>query len=86
MRSGCAAPLRWSWERDGTGSLYRCCISMNQPKVQTDVPAEGASPDANPTGTTPHGIPEGMEKQEAKATPTSDRGATETAPLRVGKD
>ncbi len=61
---------------------------MNQPKVQTDVPDEGASPDANPTGTTPHGIPEGMEKQDASpgGRPTSDRGATETAPLRVDKD
>ena len=51
---------------------------MNQPKVQTDVPAEGASPDHNPDGTMPHGIPNGMEREDAKATPTSDRGAAET--------
>ena len=53
---------------------------MNQPKVQTDIPEDGASPDHNATGTTPHGIPDGMAGQEATATPTSDRGAAETAP------
>lgn len=52
---------------------------MNQPKVQTDVPADGASPDHNPTGNTPHGIPKGMGDHDATALPTSDRGATETA-------
>lgn len=52
---------------------------MNQPKVQTDISEDGASPDHNPTGTTPHGIPEGMDASEAKALPTSDRGAAETA-------
>ena len=58
---------------------------MNQPKVQTDVPAEGASPDDNPDGTMPHGIPDGMEKQDATATPISDRGASETAVKESGK-
>ena len=59
---------------------------MNTPKVQTDdPPTEGASPDHNPTGTTPHGIPEGMEYQEAKGKPSSDRGATETAVSRIEK-
>lgn len=58
---------------------------MNQPKVQTDVPDEGASSDSNPTGTTPHGIPDGMCDQDATATPTSDRGATETAVAKIEK-
>lgn len=59
---------------------------MNQPKVQTDVPAEGASPDHNPTGTTPHGIPEGMEDQDATALPNSDRHEAEKAPLKGNGD
>ncbi len=56
---------------------------MNQPKVQTDIPEDGGSPDHNPTGTTPHGIPEGMAHEEATALPTSDRGAAETAPQTI---
>ena len=61
---------------------------MNQPKVQTDdIPDDGGSPDHNATGTTPHGIPDGMVGQEATALPTSDRGAAETAshPSKNGK-
>ena len=53
---------------------------MNTPKVQTDdPPTEGASPDHNPDGTMPHGIPEGMKDQDATALPTSDRQQTEVA-------
>ena len=58
---------------------------MNQPKVQTDIPEDGASSDANPTGTTPHGIPEGQSDHEAMALPTSDRHATEVASLPIQK-
>ncbi len=59
---------------------------MNEPKRQTDhPPAEGASPDHNPTGTTPRGIPAGMEEHEAKGHPTSDRQQTETATHRIEK-
>ena len=59
---------------------------MNQPKVQTDVPDEGASPDHNPTGDTPHGIPKGMEDHEATGTPTSDRHEGEKAVQKSGKE
>jgi hypothetical protein len=53
---------------------------MNQPKIQTDdPPTEGASPDHNPTGNTPHGIPKGLEDHDAKGLPNSDRQAGETA-------
>ena len=56
---------------------------MNQPKVQTDdPPPEGASPDHNPTGETPHGIPKGTQDHPSKALPTDDRQASETAPLK----
>ncbi len=59
---------------------------MNQPKIQTDdPPSEGASPDHNPTGNTPHGIPKGTEDADAKALPTSDRQASETAPRESEK-
>lgn len=58
---------------------------MKQPKVQTDIPEDGASPDYNPTGTTPHGIPDEMDASDAKALPTSDRGATETATRFIEK-
>ena len=58
---------------------------MNQPKVQTDIPAEGASPDANPTGDTPHGIPKGMPEGDSSARPTGDRGASETAVTKQDK-
>ncbi len=57
---------------------------MNEPKIQTDdPPTQGTSPDHNPTGTTPHGVPEGMEDTEAKGHPTSDRQKTETAVPRI---
>lgn len=56
---------------------------MNQPKTQTDdPPREGTSPDHNPTGDTPHGIPKGAEDHAPKALPTDDRHASETAPLK----
>ncbi len=59
---------------------------MNTPKVQTDdPPPEGASPDHNPTGNTPHGIPKGMEDHEATGRPISDRGATETVVAKIEK-
>ena len=58
---------------------------MNQPKVAEDVPAEGASPDHNPTGTTPHGIPEGLVAEDAAGRPESGRLATETAVLAIEK-
>ena len=57
---------------------------MNQPKPQTDDPPPGgASPDHNPTGNTPHGIPKGMEDHDAKGTPTNDRQDTETTPRTI---
>ena len=59
---------------------------MNQPKVQTDIPEDGAGSDANPTGTTPHGIPEGQADHEATASPTSDRQAAEVASVPIQKD
>ena len=59
---------------------------MNQPKQPDDVPTEGASPAHNPTGTTPHGTPEGLADADAKAWPTSDREATETAAMETEKD
>ena len=52
---------------------------MNTPQRPKDPPPEGASPDHNPTGSTPNGIPEGLEDAEPKARPTSDRAKTETA-------
>ena len=58
---------------------------MNQPKVAEDVPAEGVSPDHNPTGTTPHGIPEGLDTEDAAGQPESGRLATETAVLGTEK-
>ena len=55
---------------------------MNQPKVQTDdPPPEGASPDHNPTGETPHGIPKAIKDQAPEARPSDDRLANETGPL-----
>ncbi|MGI4955831.1 MAG: hypothetical protein ACRYGM_28825 [Janthinobacterium lividum] len=57
---------------------------MNQPKIQTDITDEGVSPDHNPTGNTPHGIPNGMEDQDAKGQPNSDRQESEKATQKVG--
>lgn len=57
---------------------------MNQPKVQTDVPAEGASPDANPTGDTPHGIPKGVAENDPRGRASDERLDSETAPLKTG--
>jgi len=60
---------------------------MNSPKVQEDtVPAEGGSPAANPEGRTPMGIPSKVIEGHPAADPTSDRFATEVAPLRINKD
>ena len=56
---------------------------MNQPKVQTDISADGVSPENNPTGTTPHGIPETLAQEDANALPSSDRVVTEMAPLVI---
>ena len=57
---------------------------MNVPKMQTDdPPPEGTSPDHNPDGTMRHGIPNGLEHQDATGIPTSDRGRTETAPTKI---
>ena len=53
---------------------------MTQPKQPPDPPEQGAKSDHNPTGTTPNGIPDGMEDEEAKGQPTSDRHETETSP------
>ena len=58
---------------------------MNQPKVQTDIPADGVSPENNPTGKTPHGIPEALMQEDANALPSSGRIATEVAPLVIEK-
>lgn len=52
---------------------------MNKPKQPDDVPDTGTSPDSNPTGDTPHGIPKGMGDADAKGRPTDDRHDTETA-------
>jgi hypothetical protein len=56
---------------------------MNQPKQPANPPQDGASPDTNPSGETPHGIPKGIEQHEPKGTPTSDREKTESAPHKV---
>lgn len=59
----------------------------NTPKVQQDiVPLEGASPETNPEGRTPHGIPEEATEGEPKAKTTNDRFATETAALNIEQD
>lgn len=76
-------PRRW---REATALLPPRFSVMNQPKVQTDdPPPEGASPDHNPTGETPHGIPKGTEDHDAKALPNDDRKTGETAPQTIDK-
>jgi len=55
---------------------------MNEPKQPANPPEGGASPASNPTGKTPNGIPRGAKDHEPKASPTSDRQQTETAPER----
>ena len=74
---------RWDSGTHAAPAGYRV---MNQPKVQTDVPAEGASPDQNPTGKTPHGIPEELVNEEPDGRPSPDRMATEIAVLKSGMD
>ncbi|GAC1347245.1 MAG: hypothetical protein NVSMB18_31690 [Acetobacteraceae bacterium] len=59
---------------------------MTEPMQPADPPAEGASPAHNPTGATPHGIPEAMTDGAPAASPTSDRHETEIAPLRGKTD
>lgn len=58
---------------------------MNKPKQPDDPPAEGASPDHNASGTTPHGVPDEMNEHEAKGHPSNDRQATETATQDIEK-
>ena len=58
---------------------------MNTPKRPDEPPTEGAPLDSNPTGTTPNGIPEGMEDHEATGLPHSERDKTETAPNEISK-
>jgi len=59
---------------------------MNQPKTQTDdPPPEGTSPDHNPTGNTPHGIPKGLGNADVAARPNDGREATEVAVQKIDK-
>ena len=58
---------------------------MNTPAQPPDVAEGGTSPDHNPTGDTPHGIPKGIEDHEAKGRPGDDRAATETAVVNSEK-
>lgn len=60
-------------------------MGMNKPAQPADVPDQGATSDHNPTGTTPHGIPDGMSDHDAKGHPTDDRQATETATQEIEK-
>ena len=53
---------------------------MTTPRKPADPPSEGAPLDNNPTGTTPNGIPDGMEGEEATGLPTSDRHEAEMSP------
>lgn len=70
---------------DATTRARRRFTIMNQPKIQTDnLPPEGASPDYNPTGTTPHGIPEELAKSDVSGRPNDDRIASETAVQKSG--
>ncbi len=61
---------------------------MNQPKIQTDdPPTEGASPDHNPTGDTPNGIPKGLkDAAEASGRANDDRIATEVVAQKTKQD
>ena len=56
------------------------CRGMNTPQKPPEPPTDAPPADHNPTGTTPHGIPEDMDDTEAKGLPTSDRHQTETTP------
>ena len=56
---------------------------MNEPERPQDPPTEGAPPAHNPTGTTPHGVPDGASDAEPKGMPDSGRHQTETVPDRV---
>ena len=58
---------------------------MSQPKQPIEPDAGDASHAENPTGETPHGVPEGSHEHEPMGRPTSDRSKTETAVHRSGK-
>ncbi len=59
---------------------------MNQPKTQTDdPPTEGTSPDHNPTGNTPNGIPKGLANADTAGRADDNRIATETAVQKSGQ-
>lgn len=58
---------------------------MTQPKQPTE-PATGKGSQAeNPTGATPHGVPDGAAEHEPTGGPTSDRVQSETAVSRTKK-
>ena len=84
MLNGCVMQLRGR-SPDATAGHGRRCPAMNQPKQPDDVPDEGVSPANNPTGTTPHGTPEGQADEKSKALPNSDREATETAAMQISR-
>lgn len=66
---------------------YRRFSEMNQPKIQTDdPPLGGISPDYNPTGTTPHGIPQGLADADVTGRPDDNRLATEVAVQKIEQD
>ncbi len=56
---------------------------MNEQKRPPEPPPEGAPPDANPTGETPHGIPAEAGDHEPTGLPNGDRHKTETTPTDV---
>lgn len=53
---------------------------MTEPKQPRNPPTEGKPLDTNPSGTTPNGIPDGMEDAEPMGHPNSDRHNTEKSP------
>ncbi len=67
--------------RGGTARALAGYAVMNTPNRPKDPPAKGASPDTNPDGRMPHGIPKGAEDHDATGLPSSDRQETETAPI-----
>jgi len=55
---------------------------MNDPKQPAEPGTDdGVSPAHNPTGTTPDGVPESADENEAKGYPNSDREKSEKAML-----
>lgn len=62
-------------------------MAIDEPKIQQDiVPTDGVSPETNPEGRTPHGIPEGAGDYDPAASPTGERFETETAPQEIEDD